>query len=105
MRWACMPDEPVRAVVREIRRSSSRAHVPLALTMLAGGEVYARPTSADTAVADQPYMHVILEAEAMPLGARGAGLTARVRVSARVEVLGAWIKRRLLSFVNAWRMS
>ena len=36
------------------------------------------------AVADQPYMHVVLEAESMPLGARGAGLTARVRVNARV---------------------
>jgi multidrug resistance efflux pump len=105
VRWACQPDEPVRAVVREIRRSASRAHVPLALTMLGGGEVYARPDGEAGAVASQPYLQVLLEAESMPLGSRGAGLTARVRMEARVEVLGAWLKRRVLGFVNAWRMS
>ena len=44
VRWTCRPDRPSRGIVRELRRSSSRQDVPMELTMLAGGELYARPT-------------------------------------------------------------
>lgn len=105
VRWTSDPASTVRAVVREIRRSASRSQIPMALTMLAGGDVYAQPMDEDTALADQPYLHVFLEAESIPLEAQGDGLTARVLLPARVEVLGGLIKRKLWSFFNAWRMT
>ena len=105
VRWTCNPEESVRAVVREIRSSASRYDVPTALTMLGGGEVYVRQHGGSAASADQPYLQILLEADSVPLQARGAGLTARVRLPARVELLGKWIRHRALKFVNAWLMS
>jgi len=104
VRFTCAPDQTVRAIVREIRASASRAEIPLALTMLGGGEVYVRADAGGT-LADQPYLHVVLEVDAVPMQAQGSGLTARVLLPARVEVLGAWLQRRACSFWNAWRMS
>jgi putative peptide zinc metalloprotease protein len=105
VRFTCEPEATMRAWVREIRASASRAEIPLALTMLGGGDVYVRPTEGHGTQADQPYLHVVLEVESVPMHARGAGLTARVLLPARVEVLGTWLQRRVLSFWNAWRMS
>ena len=75
------------------------------LTMLAGGELYARPTGDATAETKQPYLHVFVEIEDPPMADRGTGLTAKVRLTGRVEVLGNWIKRRVMSFIDAWRMA
>jgi hypothetical protein len=105
VRWTCHPSLGVRGVVREIRRSASRSDVPLALTMAAGGDVYAEPTGRTTARANQPYLHVFLETDSTPFQDAGTGLTVRVRVSGRVEVLGSWVKRRLMAFLDAWRMT
>ncbi|MBM4061639.1 MAG: hypothetical protein FJ265_11175 [Planctomycetes bacterium] len=104
-RWTCEPDRPVRAVVREIRPVASRFDVPEALTQLGGGALRAARAAADLVVAGEPYLHVLLEVEELPLGAQGTGLTARVRLPASVELLGTWLQREVLSFVNAWRMS
>ncbi|MCR9245973.1 MAG: HlyD family efflux transporter periplasmic adaptor subunit [bacterium] len=107
VRFTCNPDLPVSAKVREIRAAASRDEIPLPLTMLAGGDIYARPlgeTSA-VAVADEPYLHVLLEIDSLPVAAQGAGLTARVQFPARVELLGWWLQRRALAFWNSWRMS
>jgi hypothetical protein len=73
--------------------------------MLGGGNVYVRQHSGAGFAADQPYLHVLLEADSVPLRARGSGLTARVRLPARVEVLGKWFQHRLQAFLNAWQMS
>lgn len=107
VRWTCDPQQPVRGTVRDIRRSASRTSIPAPLTMLAGGDVYTQPAGNDTTSmrADQPYLHVFLETDSVPLRAKGAGLTARVLMPARVEVLGSWLRRRILSFVNTWRMT
>ncbi len=105
VRWTCKPDQLTRAVVREIRSSASRYEVPPALTMLGGGDVYVQHNRSTGAAADEPYLHVLLEADSVPMQARGAGLTARVLLPARVEMLGTWVKHRVLTFVNAWRMS
>jgi putative peptide zinc metalloprotease protein len=105
VRWTCQPDAPVTAVVREIRRVASRFEVPAALTMLGGGDVYVQQRGDSDLAADQPYLHVLLEVESVPMHARGAGLTASVRLPARVELLGKWIRHRLLHFLNAWQMS
>ena len=93
--------------MHEIRAAASREEIPLALTMLGGGDVYARPMgeTGTGAVADRPYLHVLLEVDSVPLAASGDGLTARVRFPARIELFGAWLQRRVLSFLNAWRMT
>lgn len=98
---------PVRGTVREIRAAASREEIPLALTLLGGGDVYARPLGegSDFAIAAEPYLHVLIEVDRIPLDGRGAGLTARVELPARVELLGYWLQRRLLSFLNSWRMT
>lgn len=105
VRWTCDPTRPVAAVVREIRSAASRFELPPPLTMLGGGEVYVRSTTGALVAADQPYLHVLLEVASVPLEARGTGLTAKVRLPARVQLLGDWVHRRLLAFLNAWRMS
>ena len=105
VRWSCDPTRSVRAVVREIRASASRFEVPPALTMLGGGDLYVTRTSGELLAADRPYLHVMLEVDSVPLDARGSGLTARVLLPARVQLLGGWLQNRLLSFWNAWRMS
>ena len=104
VRWSCAPNQTVRAVVREIRRSASRTNVPVELTMLAGGELYAQVASEEMTTAE-PYLHVVLEADSAPLGNIGAGLTAKVLLDARVETLGSWVQRKFLNFVDAWWMS
>ena len=73
--------------------------------MAAGGDVYAEPTGQGTARASESYLHVFLETDSTPWTDGGTGLTVRVRVQGRVEVLGSWIRRRLVSFLDAWRMT
>lgn len=102
LRWGSDPGNRVEAVVREIRRSASRYRVPVELTVAAGGEIYARDTGNEIE-ADQPYLHVFLQADSVPLEAAGSGLTAQVRFDAREETLGGWMKRRLLTFFYNWR--
>ena len=103
--WTCDTSRPVRAVVREIRRSASRTDVPVEVTMLAGGEVYAEPDWGQQTHADRPYLHVFLEAESAPFDHGGAGLTARVRLTARSLTLGAWLQQTVLGVYDAWKMS
>lgn len=105
VRWTCAPDIAVRATVREIRRAASRYEIPIALTTLGGGDVYATPRIGTGAMAEEPFLHVWLEVDKVPLEAQGTGLTAHVRLPARVEMLGSWARRRLLSFWNSWLMS
>jgi len=105
IQWTCDPSRRVLAHVREIRRSASRNHVPVELTMLAGGQIYAKPVDRETAEADEPYLHVFLQAESVPLETGATGLTGRVRLQARTETLGAWIRRKVLGFYNAWKLS
>ena len=73
--------------------------------MLGGGDLYVTRTTDSLVAADRPYLHVLLEGDSIPLNARGSGLTARVQLPARVQLLGKWVQNRLLSFWNAWRMS
>ncbi|HLQ38171.1 MAG TPA: hypothetical protein VK348_10235 [Planctomycetota bacterium] len=103
LRWACQPGQVVRAVVREIRPSASRDVVPVELTMAAGGDIFVHPVER-SAQADQPYLHVFLEVDSVPLEAAGSGLTAWVRLQARTETLGGWLQHRFLSFLNRWRL-
>jgi hypothetical protein len=91
--------------VREIHSSASRFEIPTALTMLGGGDLYVTKTNNSLIAADRPYLHVLLEVESIPLNARGSGLTARVQLPARMQLLGNWVQTRMLSFWNAWRMS
>lgn len=105
VRWICAPSQPVRAVVREIRAAASRYEVPEQLTTLGGGEVFVRPEPGSAPQAEQPYLHVLLQADSVPLPGRGTGLTCHVQLPARVQVLGGWVKHRVWSFWNAWRMS
>ncbi len=105
VRWSCQPNTTVQATVREVRRSSSRHDVPIEVTMLAGGEVYAEPIQGNNTRADQPYLHVFLEIDSAPMEMGGSGLTSRVRLDARVETLAGWMRRTVLNFVNAWKMS
>ncbi len=107
VRFTCDPTRAIQATVRDIKKSASRERIPLALTMLAGGDVYARPLAEGSAyaVADEPYLHILLEVEDVPLVDRGAGLTARVQFDARIELFGAWLHRRVVGFFNSWRMS
>ena len=105
VRWTCDPSRTVRAVVREVHASASRYELPPELTMAAGGDLYVRPTAGSLLAADRPYLHVMLEVDTVPLSDRGSGLTARVLLPARVQLLGGWVQHRFLSFLNAWRMS
>ena len=107
VRFVCNPSHPVEAVVHEIRKAASRAEIPIALTMLGGGDVYAKPMGESTtmAIANQPYLHVLLQIDSVPMASRGDGLTARVRLPARVELFGGWVQRRVLTFLNSWRMT
>ncbi|MFK7741461.1 MAG: hypothetical protein AB8H80_14180 [Planctomycetota bacterium] len=105
VRWTCDPTHPVVGTVREVRSAASRFELPEALTILGGGDVYVRPTSNSTVQADKPYLHVLLEVDSIPIEARGSGLTARVRLPARIQLLGGWVQRRVLMFLNTWRMS
>ena len=102
--WTSAPDKTVGAVVREIRASASRRQLPVELTVAGGGDIYAR-ASGDDVEAVQPYLHVLLEVEDVPLDVAGSGLTAKVRFPAAVETLGGWMKRRLLTFFYNWRLS
>ncbi|MGK0264546.1 MAG: hypothetical protein ACI8UD_003207, partial [Planctomycetota bacterium] len=70
-----------------------------------GGDLYVTKTNNSLIAADRPYLHVLLEVESIPLNARGSGLTARVQLPARMQLLGNWVQTRMLSFWNAWRMS
>lgn len=103
--WTCDPTTQVAATVREIYSSASRFEIPTALTMLGGGDLYVTKTTDSLVAADRPYLHVLLEVESIPLNARGSGLTARVQLPARMQLLGNWVQTRMLSFWNAWRMS
>ena len=105
VQWNCDPSSRVKAVVSEIRRSASRSEVPVELTMLAGGEIYARPLGDDTAEADKPYLHVFFRTESVPIPGGVTGLTARVRIPARLQTLGDWVRYQLFHFYNAWKMS
>jgi putative peptide zinc metalloprotease protein len=105
VRWTTAPDQPTTAIVREVRAAASRLDVPPQLTMLGGGDVYVRPTRTAMAAADVPYLHVFLEVARVPEGAERAGMTARVQMGSRVELLGQWVHKRVLAFVDAWRMS
>lgn len=102
LRWFTDAGPKVRAVVREIRSSASRWHVPVPLTLVGGGGIYARGTSQGLA-ADQPYLHVFLEVDSVPLQVAGSGLRAQVRFAAGVETVGGWMRRRLLTFLYNWR--
>jgi putative peptide zinc metalloprotease protein len=122
LRWNVTPNQTVRAVVREVLPAASRQLVPKPLTVLGGGEVYGTRTMTTThtlgadpgdgnasraggnLLADRPYLHVILEPESVPLGMT-AGLRARVSLTAPVETVGGWLRRRMMAFYNAWRMS
>ena len=105
VRWACDPTRSTRGVVREILASASRFDVPLPLTMLGGGDVYVRPVGDSLNSADKAYLHVILEVDDAPVVSRGAGLTAKVRFDARLQLLGGWVRNRVLSFWSVWKMS
>lgn len=105
VRWTCQPEVSVHATVREIRRAASRYEIPIALTNLGGGDVYARPRIGSGAVAEEPYLHVWLEVDSVPMAAKGTGLTAKVCLPARIEMLGGWVRRRLMNFWNSWLMS
>lgn len=105
VRWTCDPTRTTRGVVREIRASASRFDLPLPLTMLGGGDVYVRPIGDSLTSADKAYLHVVIEVEDAPVESRGAGLTAKVRFDARMQLLGGWMRNRVLSFWSVWKMS
>lgn len=102
VRWMGAPQLDVEGIVCEVRRSASRAHVPIELTVAAGGEIQARSTG-DAVEAEQPYLHVFLRVDDTPLGNAGSGMTARVEFGAREESLGGWLQRSFLSFMHRWR--
>lgn len=104
VRWACEPLRTVPSRVREIRRAASRHSVPAELTIAAGGQIYARSVGDDTE-ADQPYLHVFLEVDYVPLQDAGGGLTAAVRFAAREQKLLDWVRHGLLTFFHHWKMS
>jgi putative peptide zinc metalloprotease protein len=105
VRWSCDPTRTTRGVVREVRSSASRLGLPLPLTMLGGGEVYVRPIGDSLTTAEAAYLHVVVEVDEVPLDSRGAGLTAKVRFHARLQLLGGWLRNRVLSFWSVWKMS
>ncbi len=106
IRWTSDPTHATRGIVREIRRSASRKNIPLEITMLGGGEVYANRVEGESDIqADRPYLHVFIEpAETPPVAVR-TGLTAKVRMVASMETFGGWVAKWVLSICNAWRMS
>ena len=104
LRWTNDPWRTVRATVREARRSASRDHVPVELTVAAGGEIFAKETEGRVQ-ADRPYLHVFLQVEDEPLESFGSGMTARVRFAARTQTIGDWCKRGLLQFFYNWSSS
>jgi hypothetical protein len=73
--------------------------------MLGGGDVYVRPIGDSLTSADKAYLHVVIEVEDAPVESRGAGLTAKVRFDARMQLLGGWMRNRVLSFWSVWKMS
>lgn len=105
IQWTCDPSSYVPAVVSEIRRSASRNKVPVELTMLAGGEIHAKPVGEAETEADQPYLHVFFRAESVPIEGGVTGLTARVRIPARIQTLGEWVQQTLFWFYSSWKMS
>ncbi|MCB9892656.1 MAG: hypothetical protein H6832_02990 [Planctomycetes bacterium] len=105
IRWTAAPSTTVTGIVREIRRSSTRSDVPIELTILAGGDIYAKALQAQKAEADQPFLHVFLEVESGSESLAYSGLTAKVRLRARVLTLGGWAQDRLVTFFRNWMMS
>lgn len=105
VRWTCDPTRTTRGVVREIRGSASRLGLPLPLTMLGGGDLYVRPVGDALTTAESAYLHVVIEVDDAPVDSRGAGLTAKVRFDARLQLLGGWMRNRVLSFWSVWQMS
>lgn len=104
LRWSSEPTARTRAVVEEIRPVVSREEVPPALTMQAGGDVFVRPHLGGGLEADRPYLHVFLKPEErLPQGV--AGMTARVRLTGRIETLGAWLRRKVLAFYQTWQIA
>lgn len=103
VRWTSDPGRRTRGIVREIRRSASRYRVPVELTVAAGGQIYVRATGNETE-ASQPYLHVFVEADSIPVPGAGVGLTASVLFAAHQETLGEWMRRRLLTLFHNWRM-
>jgi putative peptide zinc metalloprotease protein len=104
LRWRICPARSVRATVRRVLPAASRSAVPDALTVLGGGPIYGALVAADGLRADRAYLHVVLVPDWVPAD-RTAGLTASVRVTARVETLGGWLYRHLARFYDGWRMS
>ena len=41
----------------------------------------------------------------VPIEGGVTGLTARVRIPARLQTLGQWLQRKLFNFYNAWKAS
>jgi hypothetical protein len=105
LRWTADPSRTHQGIVRDIRRSASRTDVPLELTMIGGGEVYAEKVDDKHGKAHEPFLHVFVECENLPMQKAPMGLTAQVRLQADRETLGSWLKRKLLSFYHTWRMS
>jgi putative peptide zinc metalloprotease protein len=104
VRWTCEPLRSVRATVREIRRAASRHRVPVELTVAAGGQIYARSVG-EEAEANQPYLHVFLEADYVPLQGAGGGLTASVQFAAREQKLIDWLRHGVFTFFHHWKMT
>jgi hypothetical protein len=75
----------------------------MALTMNAGQGVYASPDQQGRVRADRPYLHILLEPqEPPPVGM--SGMTARVRLAGRVELLGSWLRRKVMIFYHNWKI-
>ena len=104
VRWSVDPFVTVHAYVREIRPVAQKGNIPLALTVPVGGEIYAKPTKSGEIKGVSPYLHVFIEPESLPMQV-SQGLVAKVQIPARLEVLGAWLRRKFLEFYNAWKMS
>ena len=51
------------------------------------------------------YRFALQTAESVPIPGGVTGLTARVRVPARLQTLGQWLRYKLFHFYNAWKMS
>ena len=105
VRLSCAPASTLKAVVRQVTASASRVEVPEALTIAGGGTIWVQSVSQGLAVADQPYFHVLIEIPDDDPALQWTGTTARVRLPARAEILGQWVHRQALAFINVWRMS
>ncbi|MEM7203833.1 MAG: biotin/lipoyl-binding protein [Planctomycetota bacterium] len=104
IRWAVAPSERVLARVREVRPVASRSDMPEPLTMLGGGDVYVRQGAEGEVEAATPHVHIFLEPESVPRDFT-SGLTARVRLAARSESLGAALWKSVQRFYQAWKTS